>query len=97
MTVAALGGEIEVPTLDGPVTVAIEPGTQSGHIEHLKNRGMPHLRGRGRGELVVLLRVETPTELSAEEEELLARFAELRNERTGEGRSVFDKIKQAFQ
>ena len=97
MTVAALGGEIEVPTLEGPVTVAIEPGTQSGHIEHLKNLGMPHLRGRGRGELVVLLRVETPTELSAEEEELLARFAELRNERTGEGRSVFDKIKQAFQ
>jgi molecular chaperone DnaJ len=96
MTVAALGGEVEVPTLDGIETVEIEPGTQSGHIEHLKGRGMPRLQRRGRGELVVLLKVETPTELTDEQEELLRRFADLRRDGIG-NRSVFDKIKQAFQ
>ena len=97
MTVAALGGSVEVPTLDGAVTVDIEPGTQSGHIEHLRNRGMPRLGGRGRGELVVLLKVETPTDLTPEQEEILRAFAELRGETAGDQRSVFDKIKQAFQ
>lgn len=96
MTVAALGGEIEIPTLDGPERLDVEPGTQSGHLERLRGRGMPRLTGRGRGELVVLLRVETPTELNKEQAELLARLAQLRDEDTVGVRGLFDKIKEAF-
>jgi molecular chaperone DnaJ len=95
MTVAALGGSVEIPTLDGPEPVDIEPGTQAGEVIRLRGKGMPHLRGRGRGEIVALLRVMTPTDLSEEEDELLRRFADLRSEATG-NKSVFDKIKEAF-
>jgi molecular chaperone DnaJ len=95
MTVAALGGTIEIPTLDGPEPVEIEPGTQAGEVIRLKNKGMPRLQSRGRGEVVALLRVVTPTALTEEQEEVLRRFAELRSEETG-NRSVFDRIKEAF-
>lgn len=95
VTVAALGGQVEIPTLDGTETRDIEPGTQSGHILHLKNHGMPRLRGRGRGELVVLLKVETPTDLTEEQEELLRRFASARGEDVSP-KGFFDRIKEAF-
>jgi molecular chaperone DnaJ len=96
MTVAALGGEIDIPTLDGPERVEIEPGTQAGEVIRLKGRGMPRLQARGRGEIVAMLRVLTPTELSEEQDELLRRFAELRSEATGNKGSMFDRIKEAF-
>ena len=95
MTTAALGGTIEIPTLEGPELVDVAPGTQSGHVERLRNRGMTRLHGRGRGTLVALLRVETPTDLTEEQRELLERFAASRGEETG-GRGLFDKIKEAF-
>lgn len=96
MTVAALGGGVEMPTLEEPEPIEIEPGTQSGQVVRLRGRGMPRLGGRGRGELVGLLKVETPQDLSDEEAELLERFAKLRGERVGQ-RGLFDKIKEAFQ
>ena len=96
MTIAALGGTVEMPTLQGPETVEIEPGTQSGQVIRMRGRGMPRLQGRGHGELVGLVKVETPTGLSQEEAELLARFAQMRGEQT-EQRGLFDKIKEAFQ
>lgn len=95
MTVAALGGTIEIPTLEGPEPVDVAPGTQSGHVERLRNRGMTRLHGRGRGTLVALVRVETPTDLTEEQRELLERFAASRGEEPG-GRGFFDKIKEAF-
>jgi len=95
MTVAALGGTIEIPTLEGPEVVDVAPGTQSGHVERLRSKGMTRLHGRGRGTLVALLKVETPADLTDEQRELLERFAASRGEATG-GRGFFDKIKEAF-
>ncbi|HEV2757828.1 MAG TPA: molecular chaperone DnaJ [Actinomycetota bacterium] len=96
MTVAALGGTITIPTLEGDEEVEVAAGTQPGEVKRLRGRGMPRLGGRGRGELVVLLKVETPTELDDEQAELLQRFAKLRDERAG-GKGLFDRIKEAFQ
>jgi molecular chaperone DnaJ len=96
MTVAALGGTITIPTLDGPLEVEVTPGTQSGEVKRLRGRGMPHLGGRGRGELVALLKVETPTDLDPEQVELLQQFAKLRDEQAG-SKGLFDRIKEAFQ
>lgn len=95
MTVAALGGIVTVPTLEGPEDLDIEPGTQSGEVVRMRGRGMPRIQTRGRGELVVLLKVETPTDLSEEEVDLLRRFAELRRESVG-GKGFIDRIKEAF-
>ena len=95
MVTAALGGTIEIPTLEGPHEVDIAPGTQSGEVVRLKNKGMTRLHGRGRGTLVALLKVETPTDLTDEQEELLRRFAASRGEEVG-ARGLFDKIKEAF-
>ena len=95
MTIAALGGEVEVPTLEGAEPLEIKPGTQSGEVVRWRGRGMPVVGGRRRGELVILVKVETPTDLTPEAAELLKRFAELRAEDAG-GRGLFDKIKEAF-
>ncbi|MGH2750418.1 MAG: molecular chaperone DnaJ [Actinomycetota bacterium] len=97
MTVAALGGELGVPMLiDDPESIEIKPGTQSGEVVKLRGRGMPHLHSGRRGELVVLLRVETPRKLTPEQAEALAQFAELRGETAG-SKSFFDRVKEAFK
>lgn len=96
MTVAALGGEVEVPTLEGPESLEVEPGTQSGAVVRLKGRGMPRLAARGRGELIVLLKVETPRDLDDEQVELLRGFARARGEDVA-ARGVFEKIKEVFK
>lgn len=95
MAVAALGGTIEIPTLMGPEERDIEAGTQSGEVVRLKGKGMTRLNGRGRGTLVALLRVETPTDLTEEQSALLQEFAKLRGEQTS-SRGLFDKIKESF-
>lgn len=95
MTVAALGGKAQVPTLEDEEEIEIEPGTQSGTVVRLRGRGMPRRRGRGRGELVVLLKVLTPTDLTREQAEVLERLAAMRGE-TPEPRRLFDRIKEVF-
>jgi molecular chaperone DnaJ len=72
---AALGGEINVPTLDGKASVKIPAGTQSGTVFKLRGKGMPHLRGSGQGQLLVRVAVEVPTRLTAEQRGKLADFA----------------------
>ncbi|MEJ5254390.1 MAG: molecular chaperone DnaJ [Acidimicrobiales bacterium] len=79
-TQAALGAQVSFETLDGEEVLTIAPGTQSGEVLRLRGLGVPHVKGRGRGDLFVRILVDTPTDLSAEEEELLRAFAELRGD-----------------
>jgi molecular chaperone DnaJ len=96
---AALGTSLSVETLEGTETLVIKPGTQSGSVTRLKGQGVPHLRGRGRGDLYVHLQVETPTELSEREVELLGELASIRSEHLeppAEHDSILSKIRSAF-
>lgn len=77
---AALGDEIEVPTLDGPVVLKIPEGTQTGTVFRLRKRGFPNLHGLGRGDQHVQVVVETPSKLSLKQRELLKEFAQLSGE-----------------
>ncbi len=76
MVDAALGTEIEVETVDGPVRMKIPAGTQSGSDFKLSNHGVPHLRGNSRGAHIVTIIVDTPTKLSKQQQELLKTFDE---------------------
>jgi molecular chaperone DnaJ len=80
---AALGDEIEVPTLNGRAKMKIPPGTQSGTIFRLKGKGMPSLRGLGRGDQHVRVIVQTPTKLNKRQKELLRELARFDNREKG--------------
>ena len=77
---ASLGCELEVPTLDGKVAMKIPDGTQSGKIYRLKGKGIPSLQGYGRGDQLVVIRIETPTNLNKKQKELLEEFARISGE-----------------
>jgi molecular chaperone DnaJ len=79
-TLAALGGDITVQTLDGKQNVTLRPGTKSGEIYPLKNFGVTKLRGHGRGDLLVHVDVDIPSKLSKEQEELVRTLASMRKE-----------------
>jgi len=72
---AALGAEITVPTLEGPTTIKVRPGTQVGQVITLKGKGMPRFRGYGRGELLVRLGISVPEKLTSQQRILLEKFA----------------------
>lgn len=74
MVTAALGGEIEVQTVDGPVTMKVPAGTQPGSDFKLSNHGVPHLRGSSRGAQIVTILVDIPTRLSKQQKQLLESF-----------------------
>ncbi len=91
---AALGAQIDVPSLDGPAKLKIPAGTQSGKVFRLKGKGVPALQGSGRGDQHVRVMVETPTHLSREQKELLERFASLSGEETQpQLRTFWEKVK----
>jgi molecular chaperone DnaJ len=85
MTAAALGTKLVLTTLDGDEDIDIRPGTQPGTVMTLRARGVPHLRGTGRGDLHVHVEVKTPTQLDAEQERLLRELARLRDEEHPDG------------
>ena len=96
---AALGAEIEIPTLKGPESLKIKPGTQPGEVNRLRGMGMPDPRGgNGRaGDLLVEIQVEVPRRLSAEQEELLRKLSELDHKDVmPQSKSFFEKVKQFF-
>ncbi|HRW39606.1 MAG: molecular chaperone DnaJ [Acidimicrobiales bacterium] len=96
-TQAALGAAITFETLDGTEDLVIPRGTQTGRVFRLRGRGVPHVRGRGRGDLLVAAVVDTPTDLDTEVEEALRRIAELRGEDVAPAeRGFLSRIKSAF-
>ena len=102
MTAAALGTSVPLELLDGTEDIGVKPGTQSGAVVTLKARGIPHLRGSGRGDVHVHVEVRTPTGLDDEQAELLRRLAELRAEEHPEVAAVeaqggfFSRLRGAF-
>lgn len=94
---AALGVTIDVPTLDGPARLKIPAGTQNGKVIRMKGKGVPVLQGSGRGDQHVRILVETPTHLTAEQRELLERFAAVSGEETHpRARSFWEKVGDLF-
>jgi molecular chaperone DnaJ len=94
---AALGSEIEVPTLSGKVALKIPAGTQSGVKMRLKGKGIQRLGGYGIGDQIVSIHVETPTKITADQKELFTRLAELDYQSNPMSRGFFDKVKDLFQ
>jgi molecular chaperone DnaJ len=98
ITQAALGAKLVLETLDGDQELTLEPGTQSGFVRKFRGLGVPHLQGRGRGDLLVQILVDTPTDLTDEESALLARLAEIRgHEITPPEHGLMAKLRGAFK
>jgi len=94
---AALGAEIEVPTLNGRVKLELPRGVQHGQVFHLRGKGMPHVRGRGHGDLLVQTLLETPRKLTKRQEELLRELAEIEQKHVSpERKSFLEKLKGWF-
>lgn len=94
---AALGAEIEVPTLDGPEPLRIDPGTQNGDVFTLVGKGVVNPRGGGPGDLLVQVFIEVPKKVNAEQEELLRKLAELDSESLLPHRKTFlEKVTALF-
>lgn len=95
---AAMGTEIEVPTLGGRVSMKIPEGTQSGQKMKLRNKGITKLGGYGFGDQIITIHVETPTKLSKEQRELFARLSELeQNSSNPMTKGFFDRVRELFQ
>ena len=91
---AALGGEVEVPTIDGgKARVKVPAGAQTGKQMRLRAKGMPALRGGGQGDMVIEMAVETPVNLTSRQKELLREFEKLSEENNPKGSSFFSKVK----
>jgi len=105
-TTVALGGEIQVPTLDGNETVKVPEGTQTGTTLRLKNKGMPDVNGRGRGDLFATVQVQTPRKLTKEQRKLIEELGKAlpkdkfeprpRGEDEQDERNLFDRVKDMF-
>ena len=94
---ASLGAMFQLPTLDGDEEILVAAGTQPGREFVLRQRGVPRLQGRGRGDLRVRVQVQVPTKLTDFEAELLKKLAEARGEELHSEHGIFARIKSAFQ
>jgi len=104
-TTVVLGGEVQVPTLDGSETVKIPEGTGTGTTFRLRSKGLPDVSGRGRGDLFVTVQVHTPRKLTKEQRHLVEQLAKAlpkekfeprpREEQQDE-RNLFDRVKDIF-
>jgi molecular chaperone DnaJ len=100
MTAASLGTQIALKTLDGEEQIEVKAGTQPSTVVRVRGKGVPHLRGTGRGDLHVHLEVRTPTRLDPEQERLMRELAKLRGEERPEAMrqqgGFFAKVRDAF-
>ena len=95
---AALGSEMEVPTLTGKARINIPAGTQTGKILRMRGKGVPHLNSSGRGDQLVRVTVWTPTKLSSEERELFAELSKVESQSPpAAGRGFWKRMKEAFR
>lgn len=95
---AALGATVPIETLDGAAEIPVAPGTQTGRVTKLRHSGVPFVDGRGRGDILVTIFVDTPTGLDPEQEQLLRQLARLRSEDVApEDTGLLSKIRGAFK
>jgi len=94
--VAALGGKVDVPTLTGTVRLDVPAGTQSHKVFRLRGQGLPRVHSNRKGDLLVRVRIWTPTKLSPEEKLLLEKLAEIQPETPAPDKGLFDRIKETF-
>lgn len=97
MTMAALGADVEILTLEGAEVLKLEPGTEAGTVMRLRGKGIPQLERRGRGDLFVTVLVETPEPRSKEERALLERLAELRGEKVSTGARLAGRLRKLLR
>ncbi len=94
---AALGAEVEIPTLDGKITQTIKDGTQPGDVIRVRNKGIPYINGRGTGDLLLKVVVEVPKNLNREQKKILQEFEAATGDKQYQKRkSFFDTIKKNF-
>ena len=95
---AALGGEVQVPTLSGPVKYRIPEGTQPGTEFRIKGAGIQQLRGSGKGDLILRIKVEIPKRLTNKQKDILRQFEETTSDREYDKmKSFMDRVKELFQ
>lgn len=92
-TLAAVGGSAGVPCIDGEVDLDVPSGTQPGAILRMRGKGMPRLRSKGRGDMLVRVNVRVPTKLSAKERDALRELGKMDGETFSTNKSLFDKLK----
>jgi molecular chaperone DnaJ len=97
MTMAALGADVEILTLEGAEVLRLQAGTESGTVIRLRGKGIPNLERRGRGDLFVTILVETPEPRSKEERTLLERLAELRGEKVASGGRLSGRLRKLLK
>jgi len=94
---AALGADVEVPTVDGPAILTIPDGTQPGKVLRMRGKGVPHLRSDRRGDQLVIINVEIPSRLKKEQRELIEQLAEsLGSEVRPQERNFLDQLRDFF-
>jgi molecular chaperone DnaJ len=97
---AALGTQVEIPTIDGKVKIKIDPGTQGGKMLRLKGKGLPEVNGYGKGDLLVDVNIYTPAHLSAEEKTMMENLKAAKNFQPNlnkKEKSFFDRMKEYFE
>ena len=100
VTTAILGGEVEVPTIDGKARIKITPGTHAGKVLRLRGKGLPDVNGYGRGDIMVVVDITIPDTLTKEERELVEKLSEKPHFKRAEGvesQNIFERMKNFFR
>ncbi|MBR6721067.1 MAG: molecular chaperone DnaJ [Alistipes sp.] len=100
VTTAILGGEVEVPTIDGKARIKIAPGTHAGKVLRLRGKGLPNVNGYGRGDIMVVVDITIPDELTSEERYLVEKLAEkphFKRAEEVENQNIFERMKNFFR